>query len=382
MVDKDIAEIMGDTSYEAAAPTRKRFFPWHKPRKQFVRHSQWITQIRHLVETNGNNEISYLGLPGNDLLDLRYIYDELCKDSNRSLKFLGFNTALSNQSDDATEINISLDELLKLDNISSESEILKDNFVDISARDTIAHRRFIEHGPFDVVNLDLCDCLAKHTPNTFGKNHYNATMELLSLQSRRTKPWLLFLTTKVSKEEVNKEISDIFLGIYRKNLTDCENFSRVSDENLEISLENLLESIDDRDKFLKIFVTGLCKWLFSYSLGFRPQVTGEVKSIQGYKVFDGSPTTDLISLAIMFTPKHQIAPDLFEISTPRVSIITECSLAPPVANRAGNILNVDDLLSLNDELRKEMEEQTIDLMTKARYESSKVRRWISEGCNL
>ena len=34
----------------------------------------------------------YLGLPGTDLIDLRYLHEQLCRDNNRSLCFLGFNT--------------------------------------------------------------------------------------------------------------------------------------------------------------------------------------------------------------------------------------------------------------------------------------------------
>ena len=53
---------------------RREFKPWHKPRKHFVRLHQWCHETRQLLKklqyANGS-ELRYLGLPGEDLLDIR-----------------------------------------------------------------------------------------------------------------------------------------------------------------------------------------------------------------------------------------------------------------------------------------------------------------------
>ena len=37
-------------AYKASSPEKKEFLPWHRPRKQFVRHYQWCTQIDRMLQ--------------------------------------------------------------------------------------------------------------------------------------------------------------------------------------------------------------------------------------------------------------------------------------------------------------------------------------------
>ena len=50
----------------------REFLPWHRPRKQFVRR-MWKGCLEDILkQREPDSEISYLGLPGADLLDLRF----------------------------------------------------------------------------------------------------------------------------------------------------------------------------------------------------------------------------------------------------------------------------------------------------------------------
>ena len=71
-----------EVAYEAPLPEEKKeFLPWHRPRKQFVRHYQWCKEIRRMISHTppADGVLKYLGLPGVDLLDLRYFHEEVCQ---------------------------------------------------------------------------------------------------------------------------------------------------------------------------------------------------------------------------------------------------------------------------------------------------------------
>src|SRR4051794_33064978 len=87
-----VAEIFGQLDVAPTEPTRKQFMPWHRPRKQFVRREQWWELVRRLYEGRPDGApLRYLGLPGVDLIDLRYLHDRVCNPVGRPLRFLGFN---------------------------------------------------------------------------------------------------------------------------------------------------------------------------------------------------------------------------------------------------------------------------------------------------
>ena len=85
--------IFDDIEYLPTQIEPKEFKPWHKPRKQFVRREQLSALLLRLYEKREPGDpLCYLGLPGTDLIDLRYLHEQLCSESERPLRFLGFNT--------------------------------------------------------------------------------------------------------------------------------------------------------------------------------------------------------------------------------------------------------------------------------------------------
>jgi hypothetical protein len=121
--DEEYADdIFGASDYEAPKPKKKEFLPWHKPRKQYVRRYQWCEQIKKLfapvptddVASTGETTLRYFGLPGIDLLDLRYFHDQVCEPSQLRMRFLGFNKGANPESPAQTELNISLLDVISI----------------------------------------------------------------------------------------------------------------------------------------------------------------------------------------------------------------------------------------------------------------------------
>ena len=91
--DDLVADIFGEIEYRPTPAAPKTFKPWHKPRKQYVRRKQLLALLRRLYQQRQPDEpLRYLGLPGTDLIDLRYLHEKLCRAQGRTLRFLGFST--------------------------------------------------------------------------------------------------------------------------------------------------------------------------------------------------------------------------------------------------------------------------------------------------
>jgi hypothetical protein len=128
--------------------------------------------------------LKYLGLPGIDLLDLRYFHSQVCETRNINLRFLGFNSSAMPTSRGHTELNISLDEVRRLARVDPMSDVIRDNFTLVAKENSIACRKTRELGPYDVINLDLCDGFGAQSPGAVDHNYYDAVASLLALQAR------------------------------------------------------------------------------------------------------------------------------------------------------------------------------------------------------
>ena len=157
--DDDLANgIVGIRVYKADVPPQKPFRPWHKPRKQFVRNDQWRYFIGEMLDDMKaeNGTLTYFGLPGVDLLDLRYFGSAVCEPRALKLRFLGFIDAADPLSGDQAELNISYDELSKSASFDPTSEILPDDFCQLVNEESIAWQKTFELGPYDVVKFWIC----------------------------------------------------------------------------------------------------------------------------------------------------------------------------------------------------------------------------------
>ncbi|WP_415878162.1 PP_RS20740 family protein [Methylomonas sp. TEB] len=383
-VEEGLADdIVGEYQYEAPQRQKKEFLPWHRPRKQFVRDRQWRSEIVKLVEAAPpiDGVIKYLGLPGLDLLDLRYFHNTICERQNLKLRFLGFNTAAAPNDEAQTEFNLCRDEVKRLEQIDPLSDVIRDDFRLVGNPNSKAFKETAKLGPYDVVNLDLCDGFAKHPPGHLDGTHYDAMSQLLSIQARNKNPWLLFLTTRVGNNDIHRDVLDRLLDKYRENLINCTAFREKSFEHFSIqNNDDLLNAIQTEPGLTNIFLTGICKWLLSCSINQTPPTKVKLISVFGYRVSQDANHEDLISLAIKFEPCSTAVADPFGLANHQGNRPTECELSPNFVAKVANRKDADNILSTNDQLHGEMITAMADLLSLARYDTGAFQSWVNAGC--
>lgn len=370
--------IVATVAYEAPLPQKKDFLPWHRPRKQFVRHHQWCEQIEALLsEIQANTTaLRYLGLPGVDLLDLRYFHDQVCQPRQIPLKFLGFNSGANPLSNAQTELNISLHEVRKLQFVDPISEVIGDNFCLMANESSFAWDRTKEFGPYDVINLDLCDGFGIHAPGVLEDTHYNAVSRLLSLQAKNKNPWLMLITTRTGQEHVHADVLQIFLQKFLDNLQVCQTFQQASAEKFAIADEAALRAAADSSRGVAtIFLTGLCKWLAGLAIGHASKI--EVKSVIGYRVLPEAEHEDLVSIALKFEPTFVPAPDALGLANQQPNPPDECTLATRAIKRLAKCVDADAALAANADLNKAMTDGTARLLELARYDVQEFYAWLA-----
>lgn len=369
--------IFGITAYEIEIPAKKCVFaPWHRPRKQFVRRNQWCKQVIDLLDGGSRSELRYLGLPGEDLLDLRLFHDGVCQPKSLPLVYLGFNReANSNKS----EIHISVDEVSKLTNVdAAKSRIHSGDFSDLSNARSHAWKQAVEVGPFDVINLDLCDGLASKAAGEEGPNLYNALKQLLSLQARHKHNWVLFLTTRTGVADVHTTAKDIFLDGYKQNLNNS-GFAEESMRLFDISnCEQCDSAIEEAHGFNRVFLVGLCKWLLRLVLGQTPPTLMEVKSVMSYRVVRDSVAEDMFSIAIKFEPQFETQQDPIGLAgaQPDAGADREPRLATKALKRIAAHKNVDQILADDSSIESKMIAETAQLLELARYDVESYHAWV------
>ncbi|WP_035685406.1 hypothetical protein [Bradyrhizobium sp. Cp5.3] len=363
--------------YRFSFPKTKGFQPWHKPRKQFVRKEQWCYFIGQLLDdlpTQGRT-LTYFGLPGDDLLDLRCFGSSVCEPREIKLRFLGFNNSAAAAAEDQTELNISLDEVSKSASFDPQSEILADDMRELVNTDSIAWHKTSEIGPYDVINLDLCDGFGAQSPGSFDETYYNMVVRLLSVQARRKSPWLLLLTTRVGKAHVHTETLNRLAGLYRLNLAECAPFQAASSEKFSISDSSSLDNAKKSEAGIQsVFLVGLCKWLLRLAAAHSPPSIMEVKSALGYRVHGGASVEDMVSIAIRFNPTFEVAKDPVNLATIEPTPIDECDLATKALKRVSSMLDVDEYLASESDIRQEMIDEMCTLLEAARYDTDEYRK--------
>ena len=368
------AEIFGDTEYAPPQTSPKEFKPWHKPRKQFVRRKQWSALLRGIYEDRGPNDpLRYLGLPGTDLIDLRYLHEQICSGNGRPLRFLGFNTEARPNSPAQVELNISLDEVSRLGNVDAQSTVLTDDFRLVGINNSIAWRRTRRLGPFDVVNIDLCDGLASDSPKNDG-SIYDALAQLMALQARNSNPWLLLITTRIGRGMFDSSAERRLIEHFRDNVTNCEGFAVACEKVLKSDVASIDPATCSQKDLLIVMIAAIGKWLSALVQAHgRSRVA--LASTQGYRVDPDADDEDLVSLALRFEPIIAASADALSPTAP--APVDECAIAKAIVRRSANRLDVDTILEQDQDLLEELIDETIRLLAQARYEVTDYREWLA-----
>ena len=368
------SEIFGDVEFVQPPTARKEFKPWHRPRKQFVRRKQWSELLLSLYENRGPRDpLRYLGLPGTDLLDLRYLHGQLCRENHRPLCFLGFNNEAQGGSPAHAELNVSLDEVRRLPNVDEQSEVLPDDFRLIGNKDSIAWSHTRHLGPFDVVNIDLCDGLASDSPQNNG-SIYNALAQLMALQARNSNPWLLLITTRIGHGSFDADAEQQLMSHFRENVANCEGFAEACEEILESDVESIDPAACSEADLLNLMIVAIGKWLSKLAQRQAPSRV-DLASTQAYRVNPRAVQEDLVSLALRFDPVIEAAADPFSPTSP--APVDECAIAKAILGSSKQRLNVDDILEQKPDLLETLTNETAQLLALAHYDPEAYRQWLS-----
>jgi hypothetical protein len=369
-------DLFGADGYNAARPRKQEFLPWHRPRKQFVRREQWVKQARKILVGRPESEpVRYLGLPGEDLIDLRYIHQELCADG-RPLTFLGFNRAAQGQPGEQIELNISRDEVRRLPNVDSRSRVIGDDFRSIARPQSVAWQMVQELGPFEIVNIDLCDGLFSDQPLSGQATIYDAIAKLFGAQRAMTHPWLFLVTSRVGRHHVELEAADRLLKAWFDNLERCEGFKDESTRHLlaEASDDFHLASAEAAAVF-QVVVGSICKWVLG--LAVNAGCEASFPSSISYRVESAESHDDLVSLAIRIEPIVDSVIDRAKLSAPPSKQPDECKCAKRIPARIAKTRCADLLLAESRELHNALIAESEGLLELCRYDINEYRTWLS-----
>ena len=367
------AGIFAEFEYSPTRAEPKEFKPWHKPRKQFVRREQLTVLLRRLYQTREPRDpLRYLGLPGTDLIDLRYLHEQLCRENDRPLRFLGFNTEAQPGSPAHIELSVSLDEVRRLPNVDPMSVVMHDDFRRIGNRDSIAWSQVQRLGPFDVVNVDLCDGLASDPPHNDG-SIYDALALLMALQARNPTPWLLLISTRIGPGVFDAVAEERLIDLFRENVANCNGFAEACEQVLESDATSINPATCSQADLLNLMTAAIGKWLAALVQAQGPSRV-ELASAHGYRIDPIAAYEDLVSLALRFKPVIEASPDAFAPSVPVA--VDECETAKAILKRSGQRRDVDDILNRNRELHEELISETERLLAEARYDVADYRTWL------
>jgi len=378
--------IFQSTTPEHVPPGRKQkilkktWKPWHMPRKQWIRLRQWNDQIGQLIDELNivDRPLRYLSLPGEDLLDIR-IVRELCERKSVQLKCLGFDNG-TYSTETETERNISKNEVFQSSIIYPGSDVKKDDFARISDENSQAYKVAKHHGPYDIINLDLCGSFSRRQ----GRPYYDAICNLIDIQiQERGQPWLFFLTTRADVGQVNTNDLPNYWRNLRYNVRWSDTFKdrldRLLDDRLDQINGNLQQELIrlERAKFGRLFALCIAKWLLRLMSSGSPLWVTEMLDSYWYRV-SNAKAPNMLSLSFRFrqvTDTRQDPTGLAETRDPQNVQVEEAELAIAALTKTESIVDVDKLLRDDLALYNEMVEESKRLLGSARYPIKDYTGW-------
>ena len=378
----DLANIYGEDFAEVDQPElfpekRQNFAPWHHPVKQLVRKTQWEALVTRLVKDNApdGNVLRYFTLPGADLLDVRVI-SEGCAPLGVQIEYFGFDAGMQ-----AVELNaqrIELESALRqAGRITANALILPDRLEDIAVDQSQAARQLETRQPFHVINIDACDHLA-YQPDGRQRSTFDAVHALLRHQMIATRPWLLFITTRVEPGLLAGP-GDVMRQAVNDNLANAAGFGNALAAAIEADAALIQDALADvwanhDSKFLKLYAIGLGKVLLQF---FHAQpnhpANVELASACAYRVYGDEP--DMIALAFRVTPDGPVVFQPGQVQQPDPAV--EAVRAVRVAARAQAMRDLDGELEANAEVCEAMARGSASLLRASNYDMDAYQTWLA-----
>ncbi|SDL09400.1 hypothetical protein SAMN05428985_109116 [Nocardioides sp. YR527] len=376
----DTDDIFAVQSYsQQRPPSALKFEPWHRPRKQYVREEQWLSEYQWLGGQRPDGAtIRYLGLPGADMLDLRYLTAHpAARQRNQILRFLGFDQSAKAGTPGSERLNISERELRDLPMVDDRSKVYADEFKLLAREDSVAWQAADEFECFDLINLDLCGSLTLEEPDLTLSN-YDAILALMGLQRYQRRPWSIFLTTRVGSDKIHPEVRAKLFALFAQNLDQCAEFANAVGQEFEVtpSMEADLDGCSQR-AFFQVTVAALSKWMLKYAIGMHAHM--ELSSVAAYQVYGGSGDVDMASLVFRFIPEGGMPMgDPAALASQVPTRLDECMLAAPIPHHVARVVDIDALLSADAPARERLTSESADLLELAHYDRAAYLAWAAD----
>ncbi|MBT7486422.1 MAG: hypothetical protein HN673_08655 [Rhodospirillales bacterium] len=371
---------------EAAVPVQlNQLQPWHRPRKQMVRKNQWLRLadrlINNLLGTPGLRgvagkwpELRYLTLPGIDFFDVRLLAEN-CYRNECQLTSTGF-LAANEESPIRARAEVRQAALVASGHITQESATLWRNFEEISSTAGQAYKEICQRGPFQIVNVDACGSIALPS-HDHANRMIDALHRLIEFQiDKLSSHWLLFITTDVRPENLSDNTLSAITEAIRVNAANNVEFSaRTQDyfgkyiEDGPNDIDTIIETTSQKEgrPFVDIFSTGLGKWI----LHLAKEKNWDMKMHHSYcystrREHRDGPT--MPCLAFEFIPPPPGLQDHFAASRAEpapggVNVDTSVRVIEMIAG----MVDLDELMNEDAELRQQLLTSTRNLMDEANY---------------
>lgn len=393
--DDDFANdaVPVSTEHTLLETARKTFLPWHKPRKQWIRASQWASSISSLADQlrlkDLNEPLRYLSLPGPDLLDVRSI-QPMCNDKQIELQFVGLN---SGDNDDA---NVALNRALinqvrSLPGIDRASEVVTDRFEHLALKKSIAYTRIVTaQKSFDVVNIDLCGSFAEGMTGVYGANVANALFLLMQHQAKnRSKDWLFFITTRSHKEMVGEDTMQRFVAWLNSMIERQPDLKATLIDSALLTETDFSDGVIDVARlsppsFSNSFALGLAHWILSALVQEDPAWRADMLPHYEYHVAMDDASCDMLSLGF-YCRRIPVAPKDDALGIARVKAnplpskeqVTE-QCREKIYRRVSERTDLDRLLHENEATYRQCLDDTAKLLASARYDEQAYREWAAQ----
>ncbi|PXV57113.1 hypothetical protein SAMN04487785_1202 [Dyella jiangningensis] len=363
---------------------KDHFFPWHKPRKHWIRRNQWQAEAADLIAalnlSDKRRPLSYLSLPGPDMLDVRAM-QQVCAESGANLRFVGF---MEGGLDAQTELNLSLDEVMRMQGVDQESTVILDPLQSLADPKSVGYARTMGAASFDIVNIDLCNSIGAAPPLDQQLGCYDAIRQLLDFQRRRRpadEPWILFLTTRANHGRINAEARVRFFDCLLRNARDHAEVDQVIRDELHLDQSALSAMqagpVQDDSAFENAFAAAVSKWLLQMLDSSPPAGTLRLlASSCAYSVrVPGS--RDMLSLGFFCQTVHAPARDLAGLAASveqPVQFPSEPEAAIEIIRLIPRLAHVDGILS-NPDTYDTVTLEASDLMRSARFDADAYIDW-------
>ena len=379
-VDKELSEsALPPVIEELSVPSPLAFAPWHKPRKQYVRRHQWV---HHAVETirklkargemSEGDTISYLTLPGPDMLDVRMIA-EACREEGVRLRYTGFCSVVESDAlrlrRNTAQFQIDLNGV-----IQSGSEVHTSRLEEIVIHGSAAQTMMERGGPYNVINLDACEPLAHRDASHTGRL-IDAVRKIMSYQFDRCRhPWLLYLTTPVQTDWISPESLDSLKSAIRQNCDSDADFNAALSKQFapeeDLSAYFSRASSQNGEVFCSMFSLGIAKWLLHLAEQAKFDMV-KMKSFTYSMVKRAPQYPNMVSTCYLFLPRPVEIKDLVGLTTnveQRAATTLRKSAHLRALDRSVSLVNLDSLFAQDTKVADEMRKETKGLLSLVGYD--------------